>query len=257
VGVDWRLGVITPSLIGSIAARRRGGGGVVSDPAETDPHFANVVALLHLDGVDAATTFTDVKGHTFSASANAQIDTAQSKFGGASLLLDGTGDRISSADHADWELGTDDFTIECFIRTTTIAAGTDDIISKRAGSTVGSYLIYRSGANLQIYLSSDGATWNIANGVGFGTISADTWYHVALVREGTAFRAYLDGVGVSIATSASGLVNNAAALNIGGNSGGTEDFSGWIDEVRITKGVARYFGSPTNFTPPSAAFPDS
>ncbi|MGE3298622.1 MAG: phage tail protein, partial [Porticoccaceae bacterium] len=76
--------------------------------AGEDPYWNNVVALLHMDGTNGSTTFTDQKGHTFTATGNAQISTAQSKFGGASALFDGTGDLVSSADHADWALGAGD-----------------------------------------------------------------------------------------------------------------------------------------------------
>ena len=62
------------------------------------------VALLHMDGADTSTTFTDESGKTWTANGNAQIDTAQSVFGGASGLFDGTGDYLSASDHADWQL---------------------------------------------------------------------------------------------------------------------------------------------------------
>ncbi|MGE3429317.1 MAG: phage tail protein, partial [Hyphomicrobiaceae bacterium] len=76
--------------------------------AGEDEYWNNVIALLHMDGTNGSTTFTDQKGHTFTATGNAQISTAQSKFGGASALFDGTGDLVSSADHADWALGAGD-----------------------------------------------------------------------------------------------------------------------------------------------------
>lgn len=74
--------------------------------------------LLHCDGTDGSTTFSDngVTGHTVTANGNAQIDTAQSKFGNASGLFDGTGDYLTIPDHADWNFGTGNFTIDAWIR---------------------------------------------------------------------------------------------------------------------------------------------
>lgn len=80
--------------------------------------YGSVVALLHMNGSDASTTFTDQRGHTFTAAGNAQIDTAQSKFGGASGLFDASGDYISTPDSDEWSFGSGDFTIECWYRPT-------------------------------------------------------------------------------------------------------------------------------------------
>jgi hypothetical protein len=84
-------------------------------PPTPDEHFDSVVALLHFNGNDAGVVFTDVIGHTFTASGQAQTDTAEKKFGVSSGLFDGT-DYISSANSADWDFGTGDFTIEGWIR---------------------------------------------------------------------------------------------------------------------------------------------
>ena len=81
-----------------------------------DAYFSDVVLLLHMGGTDGSTTFTDEKGHTVTANGDAQIDTAQSKFGGASALFDGSGDYLSVADSADFEFGSSDFTIDGWVR---------------------------------------------------------------------------------------------------------------------------------------------
>ena len=92
--------------------------------AEGNDSFTKV--LLHFDGADAATTITDDNAggsaHTWTAAANAQIDTAQFVFGGASLLIDGTGDYVSTPDHADFTLGSSDFAVEARARPATNGA---------------------------------------------------------------------------------------------------------------------------------------
>jgi hypothetical protein len=84
----------------------------------TDPNFASVVLLVGFDGSDGSTTFTDESGaaHALTAVGNVQVDTAQSKFGGASGLFDGAGDAITAADSAAWHFGTGDFTVEAWVR---------------------------------------------------------------------------------------------------------------------------------------------
>jgi hypothetical protein len=223
--------------------------------SNTDPNFANVVALLHMDGTDASTTFTDVKGKTFTASGNAQLDTAQSKFGVSSGLFDGTGDFVSSADNADFEFGSGDFTIELFARFNA-TSGNATLIGKldSAATDYMSFGIVRSSTNLVFYASSSGGGFEIANGVTFATgLTTGVWYHIAVNRTGTAWRGYIDGVGTSLATSSASIVNSSFSLRLGGPSDNAA-YNGWLDEVRLTKGVGRY---PANFTPPSAAFPDA
>jgi hypothetical protein len=256
--------VITPAVLAAISGRRRSGttGGGVVGP--TDPHFASVVALLHFDGTDGSTTFTDVKGHTFSANGNAQLDTAQFKFGTASLLLDGTGDFASSGDHADWELGSGDHTIEMFARFNALPANgaSSTFISKFSGP--GNSFAWRltifnnAGTYSLIWDSDDNSSTPQAisiSGVWAG-VATGTWYHVTACRASGVTSLFADGVMLAQGADAITYFNNAVDLRIGTGNGTNNMFNGWIDEVRITKGVARYFGSPSNFTPPSAAFPD-
>jgi hypothetical protein len=94
-----------------VLAPAGGGGG-------PDPNWANVVLLMGFEGADASTTFVDESsvGRTMTAIGNAQIDTAQFKFGAASGLFDGSGDVVTAADSADWDFGSGDFTIEMFVR---------------------------------------------------------------------------------------------------------------------------------------------
>ena len=91
------------------------------------------------------------------------------------------------------------------------------------------------------------------------TPTADTWYHIAVDCDGSGqIRIYLDGAVVASAARSAALVNNGTSLYVGQeqSGGGSSRFRGHLDEMRITKGVARY-GSGSGFTPPTAAFPRS
>jgi len=217
-----------------------------------DPYWSYVVALLYFRGADTSTTITDEKGHSFSVAGNAQIDTDQYKFDTSSLLCDGTGDYVSSSDHADWEMGAGNFTIEGFIRIASLKSF-NILVSKRANaSSVGPFVIYGefSGA-ISCALSSTGSSWDIGI-ASFGTTSANTWHHFAVVRNGTSFKGYLDGTGTTLATSSASLVDNAQPLIVGADLD-SHSTNGWLGPIRITKGIARY---TADFTPPIVQFPN-
>ena len=210
-----------------------------------DPNFANVVSLLHFDGVDGSTTFTDVKGRTWTRTGNAQIDTDQSRFGGASLLI-APGDSLETAASADFAFGTGDFTIEFFAR-------------RRVAGTV-NYDWCTFGPNWDIYSGPGGAIllWNGSANLlvsASDVLTVGNWHHVAVTRESGTVRMFVDGVQRG-GNSTGNTVNftSAQPVYVGFYPPNLRRLDGHIDELRITAGVARY---TANFTPPTAPFPDS
>lgn len=207
--------------------------------------------LIHCDGADASTAFTDVSaaGRTVTTNGDAQVDTAQSKFGGASALFDGTGDFLSVADHADFEFGTGDFTIDFWMRPANTTASFYEVFGKRANtSSYGPYVIAQGGTSLVLFMSSSGASWDIASSVSMGTVAANTWYHVALVRSGSNIYRFLDGALIGTTSSSASLLDNAVDVRIGSSGGGTGGYPGHVDEIRVSKGIARWtaaFSVPT------------
>ena len=207
-----------------------------------------------MNGTDGSTTFTDnsTTGHTVTVNGSAQVDTAQSKFGGASALFAGGSDYLSVADSDEHEFGTGDFTIECWIRPASFSG--DDIIMRKYGSwatDVDWYFATRAGTpNIVIFRGGDSVPIALEGNTG---ISANTWYHVAVSRVSGTTRMFIDGVLQSEThTGSVDLSGSASALFIGGDS--IEPYSGHIDDIRITKGVGRYTES---FTVPSVQYPDS
>lgn len=209
--------------------------------------------LLHCDGADGSTTFTEVMGHTITASGNVQIDTAQSKFGGASALFDGSGDYLSTPSSTDWDFGSGDFTIEGWVY---VSASTTNanLISRRSGTDWAPFSLLIVSNKFNFRASTSGSSWAV-DITGNNTINDSTWHHFAFVRSGSSFKMYVDGVAqTATGSTASALMSSSQAIYIGANSDSTAFFNGWMDEIRITKGVARY---TANFTPPTEAFPDS
>ena len=147
----------------------------------SDPYFDNVVLLLHCDGADGSTTFTDVKGHTCTANGNAQIDTAQSKFGGASALFDGTGDYLSVADSSDWDLASSQsFTAECWYRPAAIGANCAII------SMGSSHLLFVNASTGMLRCPVAGINSST------GYLTTGSWHHCAVTRDGAAVKLFLD-----------------------------------------------------------------
>ena len=213
----------------------------------TDPDFANVSLLLHGDGTNGSTNILDssLSSKTVTAFGNAQISTAQSKFGGASIAFDGSGDSLSSPSSVDFDFGLDDFTLELWVRFNGV--GFQQIIASRYQiwtSAVQFYLILNSASKINCWMG---------NGVPLAfsstsTFAANTWYHIAITRFSNTTRLFVNGQ-QEASSSVTASLTSTQPLVIGGGS-----LNGYIDDFRITKGVARY---TANFTPPTAPFPDA
>ena len=231
------------------------GGGISLD---TDPYYANVISLAHFDGADGNTgPFSDqietrAPGWTRVA-VGAEIDTAQSVFGGASLLCNDIG--VYNPDHADWAFGSGDFTIEMRVRFPNVT-DTQTIIGKVGSANAYSpFFLYLTGGNLTYLGSTSGTGWEIT-GLQIG-VSADTWYAVAITRSTDNYTLYLDGVRQANTSVSGALLVTDGDVIVGAhrNADPALGLPGWVDELRVTKGVARYTGESYVVAP--TAFPNS
>jgi hypothetical protein len=211
-----------------------------------------------MDGTNGSTTFTDSSLNALAVTAvgNAQISTTQSKYGGASAYFDGSGDAVQIPYSAALDLTSGDFTIEGWVYFNSVS-GTPTIITPfGTGNTFGGWVIVlNSSSQFAFYLSTAANTWNGPSNVLFSATAATTgtWYHFALVRNGSTFTPYLNGIAGTTATFSSTLYNNSKPLKIGAEKDSNGfPLNGYIDDLRITK-YARYTSA---FTPPAAALPD-
>jgi len=165
--------------------------------------------------------------------------------------FDGTGDYVSAPYSAGGQLGSNNFTIEFWAYFSSVASGQQLLSAYQSGSTTNYALYTASTGTLNYYLSSNGSTWNIASGVSFGNISVNTWIHVALVRNGSTFTPYLNGVAGTTSTSASAIYTNTSPTIIGAavNPTVNSPFTGYISNLRIVNGTAVYTAT---FTPPTS-----
>ena len=202
---------------------------------------ANTVLMLHMDGTDGATSFPDSgpTGHTVTANGDAQVDTSQSKFGGASCLFDGTGDFLSLPDSDDWTWGTGDFTVDGFVRFAGTITQHSFLAESGGGSSPRMYYAFAAENAWTIKLGSTSHAFA-------DPLVINTWYHIAVTRESGTVRVFRDGTQKGSNQTNTASVN-PPGLRIGESNGGLP-FNGWIDEMRITKGEALW---TSNFTPPT------
>jgi hypothetical protein len=224
-----------------------------SDDADSLLSWGNDDAdlLLHCDGSAGSTTFTDATGtHSPSANGNVAIGTSYPKFSQNSAY-DGSGDYISVPDHADWYLGTDDFTIDFWIY---MISATNGIFQQYDDADNSIYFYTTVGTkSFQVHFGvrSGGAQIATLDG-GFLYISGPSWHHVAIVRSGTDWMLFTDGVLGDTDSDSGAVPNLSAALEIGRCTYGSPgDYDGLIDEFRWVKGAALY---TEEFTPPGSPY---
>lgn len=215
--------------------------------AQTDTYTK---LLIHGDGTDGSVNIFDSSGsrQTITVGNNAQVDTAQSKFGGASMLFDGTDDYVLANGSSDFTFGTGDFTIDFWFRATSVTGSRTLIDFRNAGGNQVLPNIYLNGTSLRYFVS------NADRITGATVVAVDTWYHVALARSSGSTKLFLNGTqeGSTYTDSNDYVAPTTNRPSLGLNSDlSTTDFSGHIDEVRVSKGIARW---TANFTPPTSAY---
>jgi hypothetical protein len=181
---------------------------------------------------------------TVTANGNAQVSTAQNKFGSASALFDGTTDYLSVATSTDFGFGTGDFTIEGWFYKT--SASSQWIFDTRSTTPQ---------VSVAVQSQSNGTIRLLVNGVFVVTSSnshsTNAWNHLAISRDSGVTRLFINGV---VSTNTYTDTNNYGStkpLVIGAQYNGTTAYIGYVDDFRVTKGLARYTAT---FTAPTAAF---
>jgi hypothetical protein len=226
----------------------------------------NTLLLLHMDGANTSTLFEDDNGNRLQKqiipNGNAQISTAQSKFSGASAVFDGTDDWLQIETNSDFAFGTNDFTVEAWVRitgdSTANAGGTRyaSIMSNAPAGTANN--IWELAINGNTTTTGTGLTLVAYVGTGYGDISVsytfnkNQWYHIAAVRNSGTVAFYVDGTVVGTPGSFTRSMSSPNPMRIGGQAatGYRHQLIGFIDELRVSN-TARYTG---NFTPSTTPF---
>jgi preprotein translocase subunit SecG len=213
--------------------------------------------LLHMDGTDGSQTFIDSspQAHSITAKGNAQIDTAQSKFGGASGLFDGTNDWVqTAANDVDFDFGSGAFTIEVWMKYNA-GSGYQGLLSLCAWGEAAygnaAWLLSINVANHIEFVATAGSAWDVNINTATTNVRDGAWHHIAVVRNGNSWNVYVDGVSEGSATSSITINAPTGRVFSAGRHDWQNDMNGWLDEVRISKGIASW---TSNFTPPAAPY---
>lgn len=213
--------------------------------------------LLHCDGADGSTTFTDTNiggsSHTWTANGNAQVDTATSKFGGACGMFDGTGDWIDTPDSTDFTLGSGDFTLDFWFNING-GGGTSRYICGQCDSAF-TASTFSFGARMT---ASDTVSLQVCSGSTFTSVTSTStflggWNHFAGVRTGNTLKLFINGTQQGGDVAFSSVINDSANKLSIGRPGETASsyFTGWVEEFRLSVGTARW---TANFTAPTVAY---
>lgn len=203
-----------------------------------------------MDGLNGGTTFTDSSplAKSITANGNVQTSTTQSKFGNASALFDGNGDYLTIADSPDWNFGSGDFTIDFWFY---LAATNITFFSQITNNT--NYYLMRYNAGVWVFFVVVANVGIIDYEVVTGGVTSSAWHHFALVRPGSALKFFVDGTAIGVDGVAATIPDLTGVFNIGKDASinTNPDFNGYIDEFRVSKGIARW---TSNFTPPISPY---
>lgn len=225
-------------------ALKQGGGAA-------DPYWDNVVSLLHFDGADNGTIFTDERGRVWTAAGDAKTKTSLKKWGTAAGDFNGVNSYIRTPHSPNLNVGSDNYTVEAWVY---LRAAAPYVIFVAKGDSVA--------IQLPILLSMDGSGTKVQFGVGIGgawniavsniALPLNEWVHIAGVRSGGSLLLFQQGVLVGTAAAVGPAMDNTLPLSIGANEPGNSFANVVVDDFRLTISVARY---TENFTPPTEPFP--
>ena len=182
---------------------------------------------------------------------NAQISTAQSKFGGSSMAFDGSGDYLTIPFGQNIVFGSGDFTCEFWVYFNTVSARQEIVFfGNSAGTNVPLLVELNTAFKIRFLIQTSGGQIFVDSAA---TPTVNTWTHVACVRYGSTAYLFVNGISQgSISPGTNALVSQTTPMYIGIQTDlASGPLNGYIDDLRITKGIARY---TSNFTPPTTAF---
>ena len=182
---------------------------------------------------------------------NAQVSTSVKKYGTGSLAFDGTGDTVFAPNGPITQFGSGNFTVEMWLYPNSVSTN-QYIFSTESDPDYSFSIIMRSDAKIGVNLSNNGSSVTL-NAISSATLSTSTWYHIAVVRNGTTITTYINGTSSASGTFTGSVWASGAGIRVGArNPSLAPVLNGNIDDLRITLGLARY---TANFTPPTAALP--
>lgn len=232
------MSAVGAMMVASYAPAAAGGG---------DPYWANVQLLINGGQANNSTTIVDSSQNNQTwTNSGAVYSTAVKKFASSSLAF--TSDRLTRSLDSQLEIPAD-FTWEAWLYPTSLT-----------GAVIGQFLY---GPLLMLINSNGSIYWESASGrstvfvsdtTGTGVLVNNTWTHFAITRSGNTWKAFSNGTQTGTTKTGSSTPSTGGTYEIGSFNGAGNYFAGYMEGIRITKGVARY---TANFTAPTASFPTS
>jgi hypothetical protein len=221
-------------------------GSLPSGPFESDSYD-----ILHIrpDGDSSSSEHQYAFGNVVMPAANRKFDNAYYF----------TNDLISIPTSSDFDFGTSAFTIDFWVRFDSIPGNDYQIITARRQNSASRFLIYldgrdSEGSNQGIRFGITTGSWFSLNAKNISDLSAHTWYHIAVAREGNGWYLFVDGNLKDYAVDSRAWPNWTLDWRIGGEPLEGKYLTGYLSEYRISKGIARW---TKDFTPPNQIYDDT
>ena len=223
--------------------------------AGSDPYWSYVTLLLNGNGTNGSQVFTDLSSNTKAFTNNGvTVNTTTKKYGTGSMAFSGSNYLTLSNTGYDL-LGAGGFTVELwqYQQTTQAWANVVGNWNDNGGATSSWFYMYDGSGKPYFGKKNTLTSGDYQILASTTSVPLNTWFHVAIVKNNNIWTIYLNGVSIASFTATTGLVNSTSPMVIGAQTTtGNYPYTGYIDDLRITKGIARY---TTNFTPPTVAFP--
>jgi hypothetical protein len=228
---------------------------------ETDPNFNQTVLLLHGDGTNGAqnNTFLDSSSNTFTITRNG--NTTQGTFspfsapdGRWSNYFDGTDDGLSIANVAATQVGSNNFTFQCWFYPTSDSVTSRNIFGQGTSAVFSPFNVQQYGTEIAFMISQNGSSW-VYGPINAGTVLINDWNHVAVVRDGTGFALFLNGTRTHNTTLSGALMTPTQPTTLGVRPANDQDYIGWISNWQLVNGTALYDPTETTCTVPTSPLP--
>ena len=213
---------------------------------------SETVLLIHSDTANESGSITDnsVSKHSITKNGDVhhEFSNGITKFGQSSIYFDGVGDYLSIDDNVDWDLSSEDFTIDFWVYFTKDLSSNQVFMGQSTSGFANYWYFWRHGNGL--FRFEDNTNGIVVSGTPSLSISTGNWYHVAVTRTGNQWKLYLNGTIFGSAASNVTMPDIVDSLTIG-TLQNTSYFGGYMDEIHITKGISRW---NSNFNPPTKQY---
>ena len=223
-----------------------------SAPVSSDPYKPYNTLLMYCEGTDGGTTFTDSMGLcSLNTVVGCTTVTAQKKYGLTSISIPDASTAKLYLNGSPGVFNTGDFTVECWVRYTTVLSNTVIMSTSTSSGQAGTWFMEWGSTGSRSFGYWEGAAYRTFTATNTAP-NTNQWYHLAMTRSGSTMRGFIDGV-LQANTFTNSTNYSPSGFSIGGYTDNcTQNLIGHIDEIRITNGIARY---TSTFTPAPLANP--